>query len=46
VAGNYSLRHSFQAGSVIYPASYPMDTGDSLAGGKAAGTWIWSLTSL
>jgi len=26
--------------------SYPMDTGGSFPGGKAAGTWSWPLTSI
>jgi hypothetical protein len=29
-----------------HPASYPMRTGGSFPGGKAAGEWIWPLTSI
>jgi hypothetical protein len=36
-AGNLSLHHRVQNGSEAYPASYPMGTGDSFTGGKAAG---------
>jgi hypothetical protein len=32
----YSLLHSTQTGSGAHPASYPMDTGDSIPGGKVA----------
>jgi hypothetical protein len=35
-AGN-SLHHRVQNGSAAHPASYPMDTGGSFPGGKAAG---------
>jgi hypothetical protein len=35
---NFSLHHRVQKGSGAYPASYPMGTGDSFPGGKAAGT--------
>jgi len=44
-AGNFSLHHRVQNGSGTQPASYPMDTGVSFPGGKAAGPWIWPLTS-
>jgi len=44
-AGNFSLHHRFQNGSGIHPASYPMGTGSSFPGGKAAGVWSWPLTS-
>jgi hypothetical protein len=37
-AGNFSLHHRVQNGSGAYPASYPMGTGGSFPGGKAAGT--------
>jgi hypothetical protein len=37
-AGNFSLHHRVQNGSGAHPASYPMGTGGSLPGGKAAGT--------
>jgi hypothetical protein len=36
-AGNFSLHHRFQNGSGAHPASYPMGTGGSFSGGKAAG---------
>jgi hypothetical protein len=36
-AGNSSLHHRVQAGSGTHPASYPMGTGGSFPGGKAAG---------
>jgi hypothetical protein len=35
--GNFSLRHRVQNGSGSHPASYPMSTGGSFPGGKAAG---------
>jgi hypothetical protein len=34
--GCFSLRHCVHTGSVIHPASYPMDSGGSFPGGKAA----------
>jgi hypothetical protein len=45
-AGNFSLHHSVQNGSGAHPASYPMGTGVSFPGGKAAGAWSWPLTSI
>jgi hypothetical protein len=45
-AGNFSLRHHVQTGSGVHPASYPMGTGSSFTGGKAAGAWNWPLTSI
>jgi hypothetical protein len=36
-AGNFSLRHHVQTGSGAHPASYPMGTGGSFSGFKAAG---------
>jgi len=30
----FPFRHHIQTGSEAHPASYPMDTGDSLPGGK------------
>jgi hypothetical protein len=36
-AGNFSLLHRVQAGSEAHPASYPVGTGDSFPGDKAAG---------
>jgi hypothetical protein len=36
-AGNFSLPNSVQKGSGAYPASYPMGTGGSFPGRKAAG---------
>jgi hypothetical protein len=35
-AGNLSLHHRVQTGSGAHPASYPMGTGISFPGGKAA----------
>jgi hypothetical protein len=34
---DFSPLHAVQTGSGAHPASYPMDTGDSYPGGKAAG---------
>jgi hypothetical protein len=45
-AENFSLHHRVQNGSGAHPASYPMGTGGSLPGGKAAGAWSWPLTSI
>jgi hypothetical protein len=45
-AGNFSLHHGVQNGSEAHPASYPMGTGGSFPEGKAAGAWIWPLTSI
>jgi hypothetical protein len=36
-AGNFSLRHHVQTGSGALPSSYPMGTGGSFPGDKAAG---------
>jgi hypothetical protein len=36
-AGNFSLHHRVQNGSGAHPASYPMGTGGSFLGDKAAG---------
>jgi hypothetical protein len=36
-AENCSLHHRVQNGSGAHPASYPMGTGGSFLGGKAAG---------
>jgi hypothetical protein len=36
-AGNCSLRHRVQTGSGAHPVSYPVGTGGSFPGGKAAG---------
>jgi hypothetical protein len=36
-AGNFSLHHRVQNGPGARPASYPMGTGGSFPGGKAAG---------
>jgi hypothetical protein len=35
--GNFSLRHRFQTGSGVHPASYPMGTGDSSQEVKRSG---------
>jgi hypothetical protein len=37
VAGNFSLHHRIQTGFRAHPASYPLGTGSSFPGGKAAG---------
>jgi hypothetical protein len=42
---NFSL-HRVQNGSGARPASYPVGTGGSFAGGKAAEEWNWPLTSI
>jgi hypothetical protein len=44
--GNLPLHHCIQTGSGAHPASYPMGTGGSFPGGKAAGAWGWPLTSI
>jgi hypothetical protein len=36
-AGNFSLHHRVQNGSGVHRSSYPMGTGGSFPGGKAAG---------
>jgi hypothetical protein len=36
-AGNFSLHHRVQNGSGAHPSSYPMGTGGSFPGDKAAG---------
>jgi hypothetical protein len=36
-AGNFSLRHRVEIVSRAHPASYPVGTGGSFSGGKAAG---------
>jgi hypothetical protein len=40
----FSLLPLVQTGSGIHPTSYPMRTGGSFSGGKAAGAWSWPLT--
>jgi len=45
-AGNVSLRHRVQTDSEAHPASYPIGTGCSFPGGKAAEAWSRSLTSI
>jgi hypothetical protein len=37
-AGYFSLLHHVQTGSGARPASYPVDTGVSLPGGRATGS--------
>jgi hypothetical protein len=44
-AGNFSLHHRVQNGSGTHPASFPMGTGGSFPGSKAAGAWSPPLTS-
>jgi hypothetical protein len=41
----FLLPHFVQRGARAYPASYPMNTGGSFLGDKAAGAWSWPLTS-
>jgi hypothetical protein len=36
-AGNFSLHYRVQTGSGVHPTSYPIGTGVSFPGGKAAG---------
>jgi hypothetical protein len=38
-AGNFSFHHRVQKDSGAHPASYPMGTRGSFAGGKVAGAW-------
>jgi hypothetical protein len=38
--------HVVQNGSGVHPTSYSMVTGDCFTGGKAAGAWNWSFTSI
>jgi hypothetical protein len=40
---DFSLLHSVQTDSWANPAYYPMGTGASFPGGKAAGAWSWPL---
>jgi hypothetical protein len=44
-AEKFSLLHRVQTGSGARPTSYPMGTGVSFPGGKAAEAWSWPLTS-
>jgi hypothetical protein len=41
----FSLLQIVQTGSEVHPTAYPMGTGGSFPGGKAAGAWSWPLTS-
>jgi len=45
---NFSLHHRVQKASGAHPASYPIQwvPGALFPGGKAAGAWIWQLTSI
>jgi hypothetical protein len=45
-AGNLSLHHRVDTGSGAHPAFYPMGTGGSFHGGKAAGAWSWPLACI
>jgi len=45
-ARNFFLHHRDQTGSGDHPASYPMGTGGSFPGDKAAGAWNWPYTSI
>jgi hypothetical protein len=42
----FSLYHRVQNGFGTNPASYPICSWGSFPGGKAAGAWIWPLTSI
>jgi hypothetical protein len=44
--GYFSPHHRVQNGSGAHPASYSTATRGSFPGGKAAGAWSWSLTSI
>jgi hypothetical protein len=41
----FSLLHVVQNSPVAHAASYPMGSGGSFPGSKAAGAWSWPLTS-
>jgi hypothetical protein len=41
----FTSLHVVQTGSGAHPAFYPVGTGDSFLGGKAARAWSWPLTS-
>jgi hypothetical protein len=41
----FFLFHSVYASFVVHPVSYPMGTGGSFHGGKAAGVWSWPFNS-
>jgi hypothetical protein len=43
-ASEFSLLQNIQTSYEAHPASSTMDTGGSLAGGKAAGACTWQLT--
>jgi hypothetical protein len=45
-ARDLSLVYSVQTGYWAHPASYPMGTGGSVPGGKAAEAWSWLLNSI
>jgi hypothetical protein len=45
VGQDFCLFRVIQTGSGAHPASYPIGTGGSFPGGKAAGAWSWPLTS-
>jgi hypothetical protein len=45
VGSEFSLLQVVQTGSGVRATSYPMGTGGSFPGRKAAGAWSWSLTS-
>jgi len=45
-AKNFSLHQCVQNNSGAHPASYPMGTGASFPGDKAAGAWSWPLASI
>jgi hypothetical protein len=45
VGQEFSILHVVQTGFGVHPTSYPMGTGGSFPGGKAAGAWSWPLTS-
>jgi len=43
---NSRQEHRVQIGSGAHPVSYPMGTGSSFPGDKAAGAWSWPLPSI
>jgi hypothetical protein len=45
-AGNFALHHRVQNGSGAHPASYPVNTGGTFPGDKAADARSWPLTSI
>jgi len=42
----FSFRHRSPADSEAHPSSYPVGTGGSFSGDKAAEAWSWPFTSI